>query len=60
MEVTYPPEMRQRAKQDKKELITIALPGLTYQAPASKAEIILLHEMFRTFIQQHRKRVKTQ
>lgn len=36
--VTYSQEMRDRAKADKKHLVTIDVPGMTFQGPCTKAE----------------------
>lgn len=36
--VTYSKEMRERAIADKKHLVTIDVPGVTFQGPCTKAQ----------------------
>lgn len=34
--VSYPAEMKERAKQDKRHLVTVDVPGMTFQGPCTK------------------------
>lgn len=43
--VTYPKEMKELAALDSKALITIDVPGMTYQTPATNEQVKELHAL---------------
>ena len=44
--VSYPKEMRDIAESQGKKLVTIDLPFMTYQSPATEAEVNELHDFW--------------
>lgn len=46
MTVSYPKKMREQAKKDGKGLLTLDVPGMTFQTPATPEEIVLVYKVF--------------
>jgi hypothetical protein len=58
--VSYSRDMRTFAKQERLELVTIALPGMVWQSPVSSEDVAELHKLFRTFLNERSKRRREQ
>ena len=52
--VTYSKEMRDRAKADKKHLITLDVPGMTFQGPCTNEQVKEVHSMFQRWMKEKR------
>ena len=55
MTVSYPKKMKERAKSDGKGLLTLDVPGFTYQTPATDEMISDVYDLFQKWQRQKEK-----
>jgi hypothetical protein len=50
--ISYPKEMKERAKADGRHLVTLDVPGMTFQGPCSKDQVKEVFEMVNRWLRK--------